>query len=76
MLAAWDILKAAANLAISTHGGTASHHHAVGRDHLQVYEGEMGELMLGALGAVKAKWDPQGVLNPGALVRPVRRSRL
>ena len=78
MLSAWDAIKAEANTAISALGGTASHHHAVGRDHLSVYKREAGPLTLRALGAVKAAWDPNGVLNPGALgLVPVgRRSHL
>ena len=74
MLSVWDAIKAEANTAISMLGGTASHHHAVGRDHLSIYEQEVGPLALRALSAVKAAWDPAGVLNPGALglAAPVR----
>lgn len=66
-LAAWDAIKDAANAALLKHGGAASHHHAVGRDHLSVYAKEAGPLVLQALSAVKARWDPAGVLNPGAI---------
>jgi alkyldihydroxyacetonephosphate synthase len=76
MLAAWDAMKEAANAAISAHGGTASHHHAGGRDHRAIYEAEVGPMALRALAAVKAAWDPAGVLNPGAIVPPRPASRL
>lgn len=72
MLSAWDAIKQEANEAISANGGTASHHHAVGRDHLSVYTREVGPLALDALSAVKAAWDPAGIMNPGALgLKPV-----
>ena len=41
MLTAWDSIKDAANEAIGAHGGTASHHHAVGRDHMPVFVDEV-----------------------------------
>jgi alkyldihydroxyacetonephosphate synthase len=66
-LEAWDVIKEAANAALAKYGGAASHHHAVGRDHLSVHAAEVGPLVRRALSAVKASWDPVGVLNPGAL---------
>jgi len=64
----WDAIKAAAADALSAAGGTITHHHAVGRDHQPWYEREMPPLHLEALAAVKARLDPHGVMNPGALL--------
>jgi alkyldihydroxyacetonephosphate synthase len=49
------------------HGGTVSHHHAVGRDHAPWLEAEIGATGLATLRAAKAQLDPQGVMNPGVL---------
>ena len=67
-VAQWRAAKAAASDAILTAGGSISHHHGVGRDHRQWYGREIGELATTALRAVKAKLDPQWILNPGILI--------
>ena len=64
----WAEIKAAASEAIIRHGGTITHHHAVGRDHRQWYEAQRSEGFERALRAVKTELDPAGVLNPGVLV--------
>ena len=66
--AQWAAAKAAASDAITSHGGTISHHHAVGRDHLPWMRAEIGELGIEVLRSVKATLDPAGVLNPGKLI--------
>ena len=66
-LAAWREIKLAANAAVVTHGGTITHHHAVGRDHRSGYELESPPLFRQVLGAAKAVLDPSGILNPGVL---------
>ena len=48
-------------------GGTITHHHAVGRDHLPYMRAEIGELGIEALRAVKECLDPTGIMNPGKL---------
>jgi alkyldihydroxyacetonephosphate synthase len=68
-LAQWGLAKAAAGDAIIAAGGSISHHHGVGRDHLRWYEQEVGELGIRALTAVKQQLDPAGILNPGILLR-------
>ena len=50
------------------HGGTISHHHAVGRDHAAYLPEEVGELGIELLRAVKIRCDPAGVMNPGKLL--------
>ncbi|MBE2252446.1 MAG: FAD-binding oxidoreductase [Myxococcus sp.] len=63
----WHELKRAASDALAAHGGTITHHHAVGRTHRPWYEREAPPLFLDALKAVKRTLDPAGVLNPGVL---------
>jgi alkyldihydroxyacetonephosphate synthase len=69
-LAQWHAAKAAASDAIRAHGGTITHHHAVGRDHAPWLAGEVGELGVELLRAAKATLDPEGIMNPGKLVDP------
>jgi alkyldihydroxyacetonephosphate synthase len=64
----WQSVKAAACEAIVAAGGTITHHHAVGRDHVPYMKAEVGELGLGLLRAVKQRLDPAGILNPGKLI--------
>jgi alkyldihydroxyacetonephosphate synthase len=67
-VAQWWAIKRAASDAIVRHGGTISHHHGVGEDHREWMAAEKGPLGLGALRALKAEFDPAGILNPGKLL--------
>jgi alkyldihydroxyacetonephosphate synthase len=67
----WRAAKTAASEAIVAAGGTITHHHAVGTDHVPWVGTEVGETGLRALRAVKAELDPEGILNPGKLLAPV-----
>lgn len=67
-LARWRKLKAAASQAIVAHGGTISHQHGVGTDHLPYLEAEKGPWGLEALQALCRTLDPWGLMNPGKLV--------
>lgn len=67
-LESWRKIKAAASRAIQASGGTLSHHHATGRDHMPWIEGEVGELGIETLRAAKAALDPAGIMNPGCLI--------
>ena len=69
-VAQWARIKSAASEAIAAHGGTISHHHGVGEDHLPWMEREKGELGIEALRALKRTFDPKGILNPGKLIPP------
>jgi alkyldihydroxyacetonephosphate synthase len=64
----WRIAKTAASNAIIDGGGSISHHHGVGSDHLHWYQREIGPLAMQSLAAVKATLDPAGILNPGILI--------
>ena len=67
-LAQWQTIKRAATDAIVANGGTISHHHGVGEDHLPWMVEEKGALGLDVLRAVKQTLDPKGILNPGKLI--------
>ena len=56
--------------AIEKHGGTITHHHAVGRDHRPWYDRQRPDPFARALAAAKAELDPRGILNPGVLIDP------
>ena len=67
-IAQWRDIKKAASDAIAAHGGTISHHHGVGEDHLPWMMAEKGALGIDVLRAVKMALDPKGVMNPGKLI--------
>jgi len=67
-IAQWQEVKRAACEAIVTHGGTITHHHAVGRDHAPYMEAEVGGLGLELLRAAKERLDPATIMNPGKLL--------
>jgi len=62
----WQAIKKAASDAIVANGGTISHHHGVGEDHLPWLEAEKGSIGVNVLRAIKRELDPAGVLNPGS----------
>lgn len=63
----WDEIKAAVSEALLSAGGTITHHHAVGRDHMPWYTRQRPSVFGLALSGAKAALDPAGVLNPGVL---------
>jgi alkyldihydroxyacetonephosphate synthase len=64
----WAAVKAAACEAIVAHGGTITHHHAIGRDHARYLEAEVGGTGIDVLRALKEQLDPAGIMNPGKLL--------
>ncbi len=54
--------------AVIANGGTVTHHHAVGRDHMPWYERQRPDVFAGALDAAKGHLDPHRILNPGVLL--------
>ncbi len=74
-LSQWAEIKSAASDALLEHGGTITHHHAVGRTHRPWYERQRPALFGEALTAMKRVYDPAGVLNPGALLEAPRAAR-
>jgi len=69
LLKQWLAIKKAASDAVIAGGGTITHHHAVGRDHMKWYERQRPKLFGAALKAAKSVLDPAGVMNPGVIVR-------
>ncbi len=64
----WQAIKRAASDAILMNGGTISHHHGVGADHVPWLAEEKGEIGMSLLKATKREMDPKGVMNPGKLL--------
>ena len=69
-LGQWREIKQAASDVIAREGGTISHHHGVGADHLDWMEAEKGTLGLAVLQGARAAIDPAGIMNPGKLIPP------
>jgi alkyldihydroxyacetonephosphate synthase len=63
----WRRLKTAASLAVVAGGGTISHQHGVGADHVPYLAAEKGELGMGLIRAMARELDPTGMMNPGKL---------
>ncbi len=68
LLEPWRHIKERASEALIAGGGTITHHHAVGRDHMPWYRRQRPALFGDALAAAKQTLDPAGVMNPGVLV--------
>jgi alkyldihydroxyacetonephosphate synthase len=68
----WAAIKRAASDAVIAHGGTITHHHAVGRDHRPWYDRQRPDPFARALQGAKAAVDPRGIMNPGVLIDPPR----
>lgn len=64
----WQHIKDRASRALLKAGGTITHHHAVGRDHMPWYREQRPQLFGNALDAAKSVLDPARILNPGVLV--------
>ncbi|MDH3663982.1 MAG: FAD-binding oxidoreductase, partial [Alphaproteobacteria bacterium] len=68
LLDQWRHIKERASDALIEAGGTITHHHAVGRDHMPWYQRQRPALLGDALKAAKDRLDPAGILNPGVIV--------
>ncbi len=64
----WRHIKTRASDALIAAGGTITHHHAVGRDHMPWYRAQRPALFGAALAATKSALDAAGIMNPGVLV--------
>ncbi|MFZ5651593.1 MAG: FAD-binding oxidoreductase [Bacillota bacterium] len=65
----WTALKSAASRAIVSMGGTISHQHGVGLDHLPYLEAEKGSLGMKMIRALCSALDPESIMNPGKLLQ-------
>ena len=69
MLDRWRTIKLAANEAVTSLGGTVTHHHAVGRDHRpHGYDEQVPPLFRDAFAGARRVLDPNGLMNPGVLL--------
>lgn len=64
----WDTIKTKVSQALIEHGGTITHHHAVGRDHRPFYTDQHSPIYGKVLSNVKKTFDPKGIMNPGVLL--------
>jgi alkyldihydroxyacetonephosphate synthase len=63
----WQAIRDAAAAAVAAHGGTASHHHGMGRTHRGYARDELPGAFIDALHGARARLDPRGIMNPGLL---------
>ena len=68
-VAQWETIKDAVTRSILDAGGALSHHHGIGADHAPYLGRVVGEDGLLVLRALKRELDPEGIMNPGKLVR-------
>ena len=61
-------IKKAAEDSFMENGGTVSHHHAVGTEHLPWIEEDLSPAGVKAVKAIKDGLDPNGVMNPGKII--------
>ena len=66
----WHAVKRAGLDVVMDWDLSPTHHHAVGRDHVEWYTRQTPEQYDDVLRAVKAVLDPAGVMNPGVLFDP------
>jgi alkyldihydroxyacetonephosphate synthase len=64
----WLAAKKAACDTILNNGGTITHHHAIGADHLPYMVREIGDDGIAALRSLARQLDPTGIMNPGKLI--------
>jgi alkyldihydroxyacetonephosphate synthase len=67
--AQWQEIKQATTEAILDAGGTLTHHHGIGRDHMPWLEKEIGSVGVKVLRSIKQTLDPTNVLNPDILLQ-------
>ncbi len=61
-------VKKAAEDAFMRNGGTLSHHHAVGTEHLPWVEADISPAGVRAVRALKDGIDPKNIMNPGKII--------
>ncbi len=61
-------IKKAAEDSFLQNGGTVSHHHAIGTEHLPWIEADLSTTGVKAVRAIKDGLDPKGVMNPGKIL--------
>lgn len=66
-LAEYDVVKSAVQQSFVDHGGTLSHHHAVGTEHARWLEQDISAPGVAMIDGVFAAVDPNRNLNPGKI---------
>lgn len=64
----YDHVKKAAEDAFMDHGGTLSHHHAVGYEHMPWLERDISAVGIKAVQGIKKELDPKSIMNPGKII--------
>ncbi len=64
----WDRIKAALSDVLLREGGSITHHHAVGRDHVPWYVQQATPIVQSMLRGAKYALDPDWIMNPGVLL--------
>ncbi len=64
----WDAIKAGISDVLLREGGSITHHHAVGRDHVPWYIQQATPIAQSMLRGAKFALDPEWILNPGVLL--------
>lgn len=68
VIAQYQKVKNAAQNSFIQNGGTLSHHHAVGYEHLPWIQDEISETGVKAIQGLKLILDPNGIMNPGKII--------
>lgn len=64
-------VKNAAENAFIQHGGTLSHHHAVGYEHMPWLSHDISSTGIEAIYGIKQRLDATGIMNPGKIIENV-----
>ena len=64
----WTALKQEIQKCVVSNMGSATHHHAVGKDHAESFAVEVGKQTIDWIVAMKRHFDPNYILNPGVLI--------
>ena len=75
-LAHWDEMQLIVHDIVHHHGGSISAEHGIGNTKRDLLPRYKSHEELDAMRALKAAFDPQGILNPGKMVPPVTRTVL
>ena len=76
LLRQWNSMKTAASRAIHLHGGTITHQHGIGQDHLPFLEAEKGKIGIDILRNIGIICDPDAILDPHVLFKNTDQSRM
>jgi len=64
----WERIKSDTIESFIKNGGSLSHHHGIGKDHIRWMETFLGENSVEIMHSIKRQLDPHHILNPGKLI--------